>query len=292
MTIDEYANLERGNGTKLSKVDGIWWREVRPFFYRPLFPFVRIRAGAAKPPPASFCGGFQHLVSSPELSNSYMNFLVFDEVHNYSIDRLTHNYRKHIKKGLKYFVIKPVDNFQELITSGYQVYKSFHARTQYSWKSERTRQNYFTQWAQNLFHCPKLLILGAYSMSELSAISISYLVEDIVIYATFFSTTECLNLRVSEFMLHSIREMASQCYGAKYIFLGSLGSKRSLDDFKISRGCIVIAEPAYFRINPIILFLTKYFRNEDYKKLVGMNQEELDEMLQNRKGDNHLNESL
>ena len=39
LTVDEFAEYRREEGMKLVKLDGIWWAEVRPFFFRPLFPF-------------------------------------------------------------------------------------------------------------------------------------------------------------------------------------------------------------------------------------------------------------
>lgn len=269
MTIDEYANLERKNGTKLIKTDGIWWREIIPFFFRPLFPFVKILAGSAKPPSTSILVGYQHLVPNSEMANSYMNFLVFDDICNYSIQNLSHDYRKNIRKGLKRFEVRQVNDFEEFVAQGHRVYTSFYERTRYSWKKDRNNLKTFEQWSRSLFDFAKVLILGAYCRTGLSAIGICYLVEDIIMYATFFSNDESLKLRVSEVMLHTIREMASKSQSAKYIYMGLRQAKESLNAFKMSRGCKIVSEPAFFRMNPLLLSLGKRFRKEDYKKLIG-----------------------
>lgn len=279
MTIDEYAKLARGNGARLFKVNGIWWRKVGLFFYRPLFPFVRIDPKSIKAPTASFLGGYQHLVQDSCTYNSHMNFLVFDNIHTYSIKNISCNYRKNIKRASKNLIVRKIDNLEELATAGYRIYMSFYNRTGYFWRRDRTDRKVFTRWAQNIFTFPKIMILGAYHNGELTAVGISYLVEDIIMYDTFFCDTTSLKLRAPELMLHIIREMASQCLDAKYLYMGLPGRKKSIDDFKISRGCRIIAEPAYFKVNPVALLLTKRFRKEDYKKLIGMDQEKVDEIM-------------
>ncbi len=284
MTIDEYADLEAANGAKLRRDNGVWWKEVRPFFYRPLYPFARMEPYAKRSVrPNSFLGGFQHLVTDSHSCNSHMNFIVLDKIHEYSLDALSHNYRKNIKKGSRYFAVKKVDDINEFVSGGYAVYLSFYNRTGYFWKKERTELIKFMQWAENLYRFQKLLILGAYYNGELSAISISYLVEDTIIYATFFCKSECLQMRASELMLHTIRTMASECKYAKSIFMGMPLNRKGVNDFKISRGCNIISEPAYLKINPLVYHLSRLFRKEIYLKLVGMNQEELTSYLNQHK---------
>jgi hypothetical protein len=282
MSIDEYADFERKCGAKVYKVNGFFWKEVRPFFYRPLFPFVKIIPGEAKPPLRYFWGGFQHPVPSYDLANSYMNLLVFDEICDYSIKKLTRNYRKSLKKGLKNFVVKPISNFSEFVTEGHRIYFSFYKRTYYPWRKERIDKKKFSDWAQILFNFPKISIMGAYRNNELCAISISCLVEDIVIYETFFSSTESLKLKTSDLMLHVIREMASEREDIKCIYMNLLKNKKGLDDFKINRGCKITMEQAYFWINPLLHFLIRQFKKEEYKKLIGINQEKIDEMLRKK----------
>ena len=270
MTIDEYAELASKMGARLHKIDDVWWKEVRPFFFRPLFPFASFIPHSQKAPLSSFLVGFQHLVPTKEYANSNMHFLIFDDLRNYSIESLTHDYRKNIKKGLKNFQVKTISGPGELIDDGFAVYQSFYMRTHYYWKTERTNKKEFVKWVETLFSFPKLLLLGVYSQEHLQAVSVSYFVMNIIIYATYFSKTEALQGRSSELMLHAIRERAASCDGVNWIYMGSPGTKESLDYFKTSRGCKVISKPAYYRLNFVTHFLLKQFRKEDYKKLVGL----------------------
>ena len=62
MSIDEYAEFEMVMGAKLQKKGGVWWHQIRPYFYRPLFPFVELSPNQTKGLFGKFAA-FQH----PEL---------------------------------------------------------------------------------------------------------------------------------------------------------------------------------------------------------------------------------
>jgi len=279
MTIDEYAQLEERNGAKLCKVDDVWWRKVRPFFYRPLFPFSRIAPQNMKPPLASFLGGYQYLVSDPMYSNSYINFMVFDEINHYTINTVNSKRRQWINKGKRNFSIRQIDDLEDFINIGFKIYMSFYERTHYKWNAERRAYDGFVSWAQTLFDFPKVLLLGAYREGILSAVAVSYLVENVIIFATYFSDMESLKANVSDIMWHHLREMASQCKDATLISLGPFLRKEGLDEFKLRRGAKLIAEPAHYYVNPILLFSIKHLKTNIYEKLLGLNDEELRSIL-------------
>jgi hypothetical protein len=76
MTIDEFASYKREDGMKVVKIDGIWWAEVRPCFFRPLFPFCEIKPWSKRYPPKAFFGGFLHVVPDSVKTTSCINFHV------------------------------------------------------------------------------------------------------------------------------------------------------------------------------------------------------------------------
>jgi hypothetical protein len=137
------------------------------------------------------------------------------------------------------------------------------------YKSERRKQSHFSRWGEVLFGFPKAIILGGYSNAGLEAISVSYLVEDVLIYATFFCSTESLRLNVSDLMLHSIREMAAKSESIRYIFAGVYHGKTGTADFYLLRGCKIITKPALNRVNRLILFLLKTLKPKRYEQLCG-----------------------
>ncbi len=73
MSIDEYAEFEMVMRVKLQKKGGVWWHQIRPYFYRPLFPFVELSPNQTKGLFGKFAA-FQHPVSPVHQHNSYINF--------------------------------------------------------------------------------------------------------------------------------------------------------------------------------------------------------------------------
>jgi hypothetical protein len=269
MTIDEYAIFQRANGTKVVKINGVWWVEIRPFFFRPLLPYAAIYPNSKQYPLKSLIGGFQHVVPSGVAANSHLNFFFFDELQGYSFNKLSDKRKNAIRKGLKNFSVKQIDDVAEFINDAYDIYVAFYNRTKYSYQKKRLNRIFFSSWAETLFDNPKILIIGAYHDNKLSAVNISYLVEEVIFYATFFSSTQSLQLQVTDFMIHIIREAAASS-NAKYIFMGMPSGKRSLDKSKTMRGCKLFKMPAYYKINPIALFVARVFMKNSYNKLIGV----------------------
>ena len=50
LSVDEYAAFQQNVGEKLVRLDGFWWRRVRPCFYRPLVPFREFSATLSRLP--------------------------------------------------------------------------------------------------------------------------------------------------------------------------------------------------------------------------------------------------
>src|SRR5262245_27466394 len=99
MPIDEYAALELANGGNLSRVGSRWWRRVRPFFYRPLFPFEELVPSEVQLPVSCRIGGGQYLVPDHANANSRMKFILFQDPQSYSAGKLTQGVRYQIRKA-------------------------------------------------------------------------------------------------------------------------------------------------------------------------------------------------
>jgi len=269
MSIDEYADFQQAVGADVVKTAGVWWRKTRPFYYQPLFPLLEAAPDTIRPPFQATIGGYKHMVPSGHMANSRMNYFIWDDVHEYSIETLNRKKRWSIRDGMKSVAIKPVDDFEEFITSGYQAYLSFQSRTQYHYKTERIYKGQFKKWAEILFRYPAVKILGAYYKGTLCAIDISYLIKNVLIEATFFSNTEHLKYKVSDVMVHALRESAAACPGVQCIYKGPVTGQRGLDEFKLMRGCKIVSKPAYYNINPISRYLVEKLMPNEYKKLTG-----------------------
>lgn len=157
----------------------------------------------------------------------------------------------------------------QFINGAYEVYLSFYARTRYQYKKERFDRACFIDWSEKLFGDNRVLVVGAYRMGKLAAIDVSCQVEELIIDEIFFSDRESLDLKVTDFLLHTIRETAASS-DAAYIFRGLPSGHRTLDESKLIRGCKVMRKPAMLWINPLALYTAKLFMKKCYKKLVGI----------------------
>jgi len=257
MTIAEYAAYQREMGERVVESGGVYWRRVRPFFYRPLVPWQALDPALVKPPRAAVLGGWQCVVNDNHPANSRIAFLVFPEARGYSVDSLDKKRRWEVHTAMKHFEVRAFGHADEL-KSAYEVYLDFQSRTGYEYRADRVRRESFDAWAESVFRHPKVLVLGAFMAGRIEAVSICQVVEDILIYASFFSRGTALAFHVGSLMLHSARAMAAAAGCIRQVFAGLRKSGRamSVDDFYLQRGFQVVVEPSYCRLHPVAgLFL-------------------------------------
>lgn len=267
MTVDDISDYQRACGVRVVKVNGVWWVEPRPFFFRPLFPLEELSPEFGKYPLQHLVGGVLHLVPQGVASNVSMRLFLYDRLQEYGLEGMPAKQKWVIKKSTENFEARRITERTEFIETAYPIYRSFYERTQYSYKKERAQQAAFARWAETLFRFPKILILGAYHENRLRAVDISYRVNGLIIDDVFFSDTESQGLRVTDFMVHTLRSRAAET-DASYLFRGFPCGKQTLDESKIRRGCRIYKIPAFCKINPIALYVGKRFLNESYRKLM------------------------
>lgn len=251
MSIDEFSRYEISNGEKYIKVNDIWWGQVRGFFYRTIFPFHVYDDHVVKPPTPAYLGGYQYSNQDAKCSNSYLNYIIFDDVCNYSIDKLSYNVRWSIKKASKVACIKRIDDLRELQEEGHNIYVSFYNRTGYAFNKKRIQKDYYDEWARNLFNNKKIVLLGAYINEKLVAMSTMALVEDVAVWMSSISHSDFLKHNITDLMLHAQREFISHFDNVKFMYAGMCGAEKSVDDFKLIRGGKIIKNPAYYYISPM-----------------------------------------
>jgi hypothetical protein len=273
MTIDEFARYKRADGMNVVKIHGVWWAEVRPCFFRPLNPFQEIAPWTKLYPPKSLLGGIIHVVPSHVPARSCLNFHVYDDLQNYSIDSLSANRRKHTRRGMKIFTDRPLGDLNEFVAAGHDIYKIFYERTHYWYKSNRTRRSEFHAWAKKLYDCPKIVKTGIYIDNKISAVVTSFQVDDIIFGDNLFADNLGLSLNVIDYIMHRFRE-SSAGTGARYFFSGLPTGKASLDSSKMMRGCKLLRLPAYCLINPAALTLARLLMKDSYHKLLTVMSQE------------------
>lgn len=268
MTLAEYAQLTSALGSKIVCRDNLFWRQVRPFFYRPLLPLEPFDPEAIVPP-CRWPGGYQYVVRDPRSANSTMNFLAYDAPHSYSLENLGHNRRRLIKNAAKSFQIRPIVDFGELKTHGHRAYLSFFHRTKYAYKSERATRAGFDRWVDTIADFPKAIVLGGYGRAGLTAVSVSYWLLDTLWYATLFSETASMKEGVCELMLHELRQIVAAEPGISRLIARPYRGGNSLDRYYMTRGCKIIRFPARFEISPPFKFFMERLLPGRYAAICG-----------------------
>ena len=268
MSLHEYAAMAASLGDGLVLVDSVFWRRVRPFFYRPLIPF-QVRDPSGPKPNTALFGGVQHAVPFGCPSNSVMEFIMTESAGGYELSELEKKDAWAVRSAAKRFEIRPVTCKTDFDLYGHGVYLDFLQRTRYSYKSERRDPAKFAEWSKVVFACPKSLILGAYEGSQLCAVSISHAVMDTAYYATFFATKSALGRHVSDLMLHNIRMAAKHTPGMRNLFATMRHGVSGPENFYLHRGFKVKSMPAMFRSNPLTSVILRYFFRRQYQQIVG-----------------------
>jgi hypothetical protein len=268
MSLLEYANIHAQLGAKLICHNGVFWRRVRPLFYRPLLPVEAVQLSAAVSP-VTWPSGFQYVVTDLALANSTMNFLMLFDLPSYSLGELTHKRRQLIHRASRQFHVRLIHDPRELQQHGHRIYLSFYERTHYPYKSDRRTKTTFDQWVTTLFSNPKTILLGGFSADGMEAYMVSYCVNQTLVCSTLVCESAAMHNKLGELMFHEMRLLASQLPGIKEIFVRTYQGGNSLDQYYLLRGCQLVRKPARMVIySPIQLFLRR-FMPKKYELLCG-----------------------
>lgn len=268
MTVEEYANLETALGQNVEKSGQVYWSRGRGYFYRPLLSFEALHPSQILVPRQAR-GGFQHVVKDKSHANSAMGFLMLTELDSYGLEHVGRKRRWLINDAGKHFTIRPVRNLEQFQSQGFEAYLSFYARTGYRYLAGRRRKKEFCRWAATLLNQPKALVLGAFDADTLKAVSVSYWVQNTLIYATYFSHESALHAGAAELMLHTVRVSAGKTAGINQILARRYQGGNGMDQYYIMRGAKLVWEPANLHLHPAMNWFLKCFQRRQYAVLCG-----------------------
>ena len=268
MSLSAYAQQQGRLGAKVIHRHGVYWRRVRPFFYRPLLPVLEFSTPVVQTPVA-WPGGFQYVVAEGLQANSTMNFLMLDELNNYSLESLTHKRRQLIKRAAQQFQVRSLQDPESLKAQGHSVYLSFYQRTRYTYKQDRISYKVFCRWIDTLFSRPETILLGGYGPNGLAAISTSYWVDHTLVYSTLICESDALHKNLGELMFHEVRQLAANHSGIRQIYVRNYHGGNSLDQYYLYRGCQLVRKPARLEIPRPFHALLRWILPRKYELLLG-----------------------
>lgn len=268
-SLADFASFQQLMGIKVRCVNGTYWTEVRPGFYRPLLLWEPLSPGSFDVPLPARLGGFQYALVPGHSGNSHLNWFIYDQPRSYTVADLAKNPRRQLRIGLANFVIREVTDSQQFAAEAWPVYQSFHQRTRYRTGSHRREHRVFAAWANGLFQIPGLLILGGYREDRLGGVSLSLRIKDTIYYASVFCDDESLRLSLYDVFWHTLRESAAAATNVKQMFMGMYVYNPGLDKFKALRGAKLVRQPAQLEINPLARAVVRTAWPSNYRRLIG-----------------------
>jgi len=276
MSIERYAALEQSLGANVLQLGDTWWVQIRPWFYRPLLPFKKYDADQVRQATLHRRTVFQHAVMDGQPHNSYLNPIIFDDLHSYDPRTLHKKVRWDIRKALKNNVtVSRIVDETEFVESGYRVYVSFYERTKYNFDTSRRQKDGFSRWAHRLFQFHEAVVVGAFAGQELVSFEISCLVENTLIQKTTVHSEKALRLSAPDLLLHHTRSSVLEQSAIHRISEGMLARNQGINEYKISRGAKALALPAVLHIRPVILWLIRKASRSIYSRLHGLDSDAL-----------------
>ena len=257
LTVSEYGGLQRAWGEDVVDTGGCWWRQVRPCFYRPVFPLQEVDPNSGALPILSPVGGAQYLVPTGCTSNSSLTFLIFPEAQRYSIGSLAKARRYDVRLASRCFEVRRPESADEFVVKGHAAYCSIFQRTRYSFRSDRVNVARFRAWAETFYGNSGIDVWCAYQGQDIKAVFVGVWVGARLVYSIFFASAQALKLGVSDLMLHSLRQEAARQPGITSIQAAKSGMDRGLDQFYLLRGATPVSYPAWLQINPVAALLLR-----------------------------------
>lgn len=269
MQAEEYAKIFRGKHERIINHNGIIWTEVRPFFWRPLFPFFKFDVGKINVPLYFYIGGFQYSLLDDKKSNSTINYYIFDNIKEYGLENLKRKQRQDIVRSIRNLHVDVIEDPDNFIKISYPTYVSFLKRTQYGYRKDRLREEIYKNWWKNIFSSGKLLVFGTYYKDILAGVMVLAFIDDIIVLVTTFTHTDYLDLGSSELLFHEARLLASKTENARFIFAGNKTDNPGINNFKENRGAVLVKSPSYYYINPIPYVILKIIGGKYLSKITG-----------------------
>lgn len=273
MTMEQLVEADKKAGWRLHLSDGVWWREVKPFFYQPASFMTRVVPRQAKPKPWLAVGGYYHMVPQGVPANGQV---ITNEVSNpagYQLESLKANKRREIRRALAFFRICRVEELNDLLEDGYSIYMGWERRTK-NVRVKLSDPKVFARWITAIFRHPYKLILGAYSESRLVAFQVADAVEGVGNISKTFSDSSFHALTPRSALNYAFVKICGQHGQIGKACDGLRSTKESLEHYKSELGFQHVSYPAFISIRPVFRPLARLLMPSEYRRLMGQYETE------------------
>lgn len=263
MNVEEYAEQELRLGKRLLKRDGVWWKEIKRCFYRPLDFHTALALGASRPDRLKALVGYEHLVPGAERANGVYVSMEVDGSGPYDLSSFKKKRRYCIKRGLEELEIRRVEDLEEVLDQIYEVNVSAYARFDWPGNHEgMTNRDLLEKHARRTFGLPgRQDFFGAFYQGRLVAHLSSIQLEPVMMICSYLAHSDYLQYFPSEALIYTFTKQALEKPGIQRITFGPECARESLNQFKEHMGFKRVKYPLLRRLNPLLvpaIRLTRY----------------------------------
>jgi hypothetical protein len=274
MTIEELVVADRQVESRFHFWKGMWWREVKPFFYQPAWFMMSAIPRLNVPKPWSALGGYYHVVVDGAFSNGSIVVNEISNLKTFQLESLPKNVRHDIRRGLSHLEIREVSNLEDLLRDGYRIYLAWEMRAG-SVRATRSRFTVFRKWITRSYHHPHNLILGAYHDNRLIAYVMGHAVDGTAGLAKSFTDPDFYHRGASTTLIYAFAQVSKQTPSIRKLCNGLKSTKSSLERYKARLGFQQVSYPAFIHLRMGIRSLVRWWMPDQYRRLMGQYQMDL-----------------
>jgi len=248
---------------------GVWWREVKPFFYHPALPMARIVPDQATPKPWLALGGYYHLVPDGALANGSVVVNQITDPASYDLEKTPRSdKRRQIRRGLGLFRIACITRLDQILDDGYRIYLDWENRTS-DVRVKRSNPAVFRRWISRTVSHPYKLILGAYLENRLVAYLVAHAVDGVAELTKPFSDSSANHLTPMSTLVYAYIRICGQNPQILQACHGLRGLRTSLERYKAHLGFRHVSYPALICLRPGVRQLVRWRLPNEYRRLMG-----------------------
>ena len=270
MTEEGFARQEVAIGAKVYFNQGVWWREMKPFYCWPLHLLHTINRGESKPPAIHSLIGYEHPVPEKDQANAVLPVIMMRNLRQYSIAGLSAKKRNQVRRGIGSFTIKPIDNIISLLEDGY--YVNLSALRRQRWGGDRSHYSVRRKWVDGVemtFGLPGRENWGAFMDGRLVAYLRAYQIDRVAYIYSMMSHSDYLSQYPNDGLIHKFLLACQQEGTTDKVVFGLKCAKQSLNDYKMKFGFEEVGLPVWRHLNPVVKVVARHTRYRHYVEYKG-----------------------